>query len=191
MTDDLASLPFLTDAAAPPTANGGASRRCRRHEWGDGQLTIAGTNRACLRCGAIRDEAKSRTNRNNRKRGNRTSHDLAAYLGGRDVEPLKLPWDVEARGCRIQSKRLADRPSRAAIEGLLDYIRRHGGAELPAYFDIRPAQRLTSGRIFVTYRDWVAWHGWPMPTGADLLTSGEALLVLPLPIFRDLHVGLS
>ena len=126
-------------------------------------------------------------NRRNRKRGNRTSHDLAAYLGGRNVEALKLPWDVEAAGARIQSKRLKARPSVAEIVKLVAYI--DAGPSLRALYWVGAGQRVASGHVFVLLREWVGEHGWAGPSGASFLSAGEIVIELPVALFREMRGG--
>lgn len=185
IVNDLDSMPF--DGLMDPRYERPIlvqPRKCRRHDWDSG---------LCRRCGHIASLVSARRNRNNRKRGNRTSHELAVYLGGRNVEALKLPWDVEGLGYRLQSKRLADEPSLASVAR---YIR---AIEAPAdtlrgFYHVGARQRLASGTVWCLYPEWVAWHGWDFPAHAGLASwvgrdEGAVLIELPLPVFRDLHVG--
>ena len=180
----LADLPF-DNPDSQPTVNGAKGRRCTRHEWWhrvEGDVT----DDVCVHCGAVRDPTVSRTNRNNRKRGNRTSHDLAAYLSGRNVEALKLPWDVEACGARIQSKRLAQRPSISAIVGLIEYI--GTGPALRALYWVGAGQRVSSGRIYVLWPEWHGEHGWLVSEGAGIHLSAKGLVLeLPVAAFREIR----
>ena len=124
-------------------------------------------------------------NKRNRQRGNRTSHDLAAYLGGRNVEALKLPWDVEACGARIQSKRLAQRPSISAIVGLLEYL--GTGPALRALYWVGAGQRVASGRIYVLLPEFVGEHGWTPPDGAVVHVGRAYVLEGPVSVFREMR----
>jgi len=163
VTSDLDSLPWHYPSEA--TRNGATGRRAKPEP----------------------DPVRQRRNKNNRKRGNRTSHDLAVYLGGRNVEALKEPWDVEACGSRIQSKRLASRPSLAAIIALLFRITVHAD-ELRAVFYIGSNQRLASGRIFLLLDEWVEEHSWHAPDGSVLhVTNGTYVLELPVAVFREVR----
>lgn len=62
-------------------------RKCRRHEWEP--LMIHATSQGpvpsditrCARCGAIKDEARSRRGRNNRSRGNAIEREVCKLLG--------------------------------------------------------------------------------------------------------------
>ena len=63
------------------------------------------------------------------------------------MEALKEPWDVEACGARIQSKRLAQRPSLNAIVALIEYI--DAGPSLRALYWVGAGQRVSSGRVFL------------------------------------------
>ena len=161
---DLDSLPF--DYPSEPTLNVTTRRRWQRNPNPDPIIA----NR----------------NKRNRRRGNRTSHDLAAYLGGRNVEALKEPWDVEACGARIQSKRLAQRPSVNAIVGLIEYI--DAGPALRALYWVGAGQRVASGRIFVLLSEWVGEHGWAPVAGTAVIHAGRAyVLEMPVAAFRDLR----
>ena len=161
---DLDALPF--DYPSEPTVNVTTRRRWQRNPNPDPIIA----NR----------------NKRNRRRGNRTSHDLAAYLSGRNVEALKLPHDVEACGARIQSKRLAQRPSISAIVGLIEYI--GAGPALRALYWVGAGQRVSSGRIYVLLPEFVAEHGWTPPDGA-VVHVGRFAYVLEMPVaaFRDLR----
>ena len=187
---DLDDHDLFTPTPANPAA---APRKCRRHQWlpaWDLPAFDAARGRPphkfCASCGAIRDDEVARRNRRNRQRGNRTSADLAAYLGGRNVEALKLPWDVEVPGARIQSKRLAVEPSRAAVRGFIDAI--DASDALRAFYLVRPGQRLASGIVTVFLEEWVAWHGWSLPDATVQITAGTPLLTLGVDVFRDWHV---
>ena len=131
------------------------------------------------------DPVKVRTNRNNRARGNATSRKLAAYLSGRNVEALKEPWDVEACGARIQSKRLVQRPSLNAIVGLIEYI--DAGPALRALYWVGAGQRVSSGRIYVLLPELVGEHGWTPPDGAVVHVGRAYVLEIPVAAFRDLR----
>ena len=151
----------------------------------DSPATVNVTTRRRWQRNPNPDPVKVRTNRNNRKRGNRTSHDLAAYLGGRNVEALKLPHDVEACGARIQSKRLAQRPSLNAIVGLIEYI--GVGPSLRALYWVGAGQRVSSGRVFLLLPELVGEHGWTPPDGAVVHAGRAYILELPVSAFRELR----
>ena len=156
----------LMNATTPPTNNGGSSRRAK---------------------GPV-DPVVAKRNKRNRKRGNRTSADLAKYLGGWNVEGAQLPWDVETKGARIQSKREAANMTANRALGLLQYI--DASQALRVLFHVAPRQRLASGTVYCLYREWVGWYGWTTPPHSWLVaTKGEPLIAMPLPTFRDIHVG--
>jgi hypothetical protein len=127
-------------------------------------------------------------NRRNRARGKSTSAELAKYLGGQNVEGMLWPHDVQGQGYRIQSKRDTRGRSPFEIRRLIDAIT-GGGSWMRGVYLVVPRVRLTSGRIYVDFEEWVAWHGWDLPPGTRLLNAGTPLLELPLPLFRDLHVN--
>lgn len=174
-----------------------APRKCRRHDWVldkadpmyEGMYPAWMCRQVCAHCGKPKDAARTRTNHNNAKRGNRTSRDLASFLGAQweDVERKHLPWDVQG-AARIQSKREARQPGVARVLGLLRYI--PPSEHLRAVFFVGAGQRLASGRIFAILEEYVAERGWSLPTDARLLLAGDTALVeLPLPTFRDLFSG--
>lgn len=133
------------------------------------------------------DPAIQRRNRRNKANGRGTSRDLAAYLGGRNVELLGLPWDVEAGGFLIQSKRDAEGMGPRRVLRLLAAIGARN--DVAAVFHVAPRARLTSGRLWLRLAEWVAEHGWSLPPDAQLVNAGEPLIALPLATFRDLHLG--
>ena len=214
MTD----LPFLTDGAAPANPAASGPRKCYRHQWESlprefrrglrctkcrqdwtyvdlwqtdyvcGNCSAPLSDTACARCGKAKAPAAtvSRVRRAS-ARGFRTSADLAAYLGGQNVDKLGWPWDVQGRGYRIQSKRLADRPGPREMFRLLDAIP-YRADELGAVYYVAPRKRLTSGVVITIASEWQAWH-WT-PEDACVITGGPVnLLEMPLPTFRDLHIG--
>ena len=198
----LDDLPFTTDGAAPANPAAPGPRKCYRHDWrenrGHPYTDAAGAEYApgdllgyvCARCGKVKADAAvvSRVRRAS-ARGFRTSADLAAYLGGQNVDKLGWPWDVQGRGYRIQSKRLADRPSAAALARLIEAIP-VDAETIRAVFYVGPRARLTSGLVTVNLRDWADWHDWLIPQDArPFHTAGRLLLEMPLPTFRDIHIG--
>ena len=151
----------------------------------DSPATVNVTTRRRWQRNPNPDPAIVDRNRRNRRRGNRTSHDLAAYLGGRNVEALKLPHDVEACGARIQSKRLAQRPSLNAIVALIEYI--DAGPSLRALYWVGAGQRVSSGRVFLLLPELVGEHGWTPPDGAVVHVGRAYVLELPASAFRELR----
>ena len=103
MTDLPFSLP-----EADPTAIERPPRKCVRHDWAE-DMTIGGIEPVyrCARCGAVKDPARSRRNRNNGRRGRSDELTVARLLGGEKVGQLNLPWDVVVPGyLRAQAKQL-------------------------------------------------------------------------------------
>lgn len=186
----LDDLDLFTPTPATPT---GARRRPHRHSW---RLTetmpddsrVLEWSEVCRMCKAVRDEAITRRNRRNKANGRGTSRDLAAYLGGRNVELLGLAWDVEAGGCCIQSKRDAQPCGPVRALGLVDYVASRCGMSVPVLFHVAPRARLTSGRVWMRLEQWVREHGWQLPPDARLHTPGP-LMEVPLSTFRDWHIG--
>lgn len=140
-------------------------RKCRRHEW---QLIVEHGIRSggyrCARCSAIRDEERSRRNRNNRKRGNAAEPIAAKVVGGRAVGPLKLPWDVEMPGyARLQVRKYATPESLRKIAAELARI--GSGAEMPGYIWIQPGR---GGERLIVFRldDFAERHGIPTEDAA-------------------------
>jgi hypothetical protein len=125
MTDDLA-------------ANLGSQRlagevRRHRHVWSYWP-TSNPNERASLptcRCGAIKDEARSRRGRTARARGNRRELELAKALGGVKVGHHGGPEDVRAGLLNVQSKVRAGSAFPSWMARELDKLPRTGG-RLPA-----------------------------------------------------------
>lgn len=96
-------------------------RKCF-HRWVPGDM-MGLSQPSCVRCGKLKDEVRSRRNRNNGKRGRSDELTVAKMLGGRKVGQLNLPWDVEVPGyARVQCKRLDRWPSVAKVIEWLDAI---------------------------------------------------------------------
>ena len=101
MTD---TLPF--DYPSPATPTGAVGKRCRRHDWlweslsqgteswVPGHFTDCIQRTRCLRCGAIRDEARARRGRTNRRAGNDAERAIAKAYGGRRTGQYGGPDDV-------------------------------------------------------------------------------------------------
>lgn len=158
MADD---LPF-TAPDTPPNLGAPAPKRCRRHEW-----FITPEGWLCIRCGKPKDEAASRQNRNNRKRGGKAELDVAKTLNARKMGPLGLPWDVEHAGwIRLQVKKLARRPSLSEIIGWLDQI--PVGAEMRGVALIEAAGQGVRGRRFLVLDldEFAEHHGDPVEKAA-------------------------
>lgn len=187
MTD----LPFDYPDAASANPAAPQPRKCRRHDWGL-RVIDHGTVEACFRCSRVKaDIATVSRVRRASARGFRTSADLAKYLGGQNVDKLGWPWDVQGTGYRIQSKRLADRPSLRAMVALLEAIPFRNDT-LRAVFYVPPRARLTSGLVICWLREWVDWHNWAVPQEARIVHGAAGtLLELPLPVFRDAHIGVA
>ena len=187
----LDDLPFSTDGAAPANPAAPGPRKCYRHDWRAESIAVNDQHvETCARCGKVKADAAivSRVRRAS-ARGFRTSADLAAYLGGQNVDKLGWPWDVQGRGYRIQSKRLAVRPSAAALARLIEAIP-VDAETIRAVFYVGPRARLTSGLVTVNLRDWADGHDWLIPQDArPFHTAGRLLLEMPLPTFRDIHIG--
>lgn len=158
MTD----LPFTYPDTAPATGTG-STRKCRRHDWAEMLVTIGTLETkiiGCRRCPAIRDEAKARTNRNNRKRGTSDELRVAEIVGGRKVGPLGLPWDVEVEGyLRLQAKKVDRRPSLNEVVKWLDGI--PAGPELRGVTlaDTPGPGRKTRRLVVFDLTEFAGWHG--------------------------------
>lgn len=126
-------------------------------------------------------------NRRNRARGKSTSAELAKYLGGQNVEGMLWKHDVQGDGFRLQSKRDSIGRSPAMMARLIESID-YGKGWLRGLYLVTPGKRLTSGIVVVGLREWTEWHGWDLPEGR-LLHAGAPLLVIALPVFRDVHVN--
>lgn len=185
----MTNLPFDYADAAPANPAAPQPRKCRRHDWGL-RVIDHETVEACFRCGKVKADIAivSRVRRAS-LRGFRTSADLAKYLGGQNVDKLGWPWDVQGTGYRIQSKRLAERPGHRAMVALIEAIPFRNDA-LRAVFYVPPKARLTSGLVICGLKEWVEWHNWAIPQDARIAHGAAGPLVeLPLPIFRDMHIG--
>lgn len=164
-------------------------RPCKKHAW-ERFTVLAGPNEGlsqtrCSRCGTGKDFAVVRQNRQNRRRGNGTSAQLAEYLHIEDVERKKLPWDVQGSTLRLQSKRDLLKRGPVAAMALIVAIPRFDG--LRGLFHVNPGQRLTSGSLTFVLEEWVSERGWTLPPYCALsIAVGTALVTMPLSVFADL-----
>lgn len=126
-------------------------RKCRRHQWRDG---------LCLRCPAVKDEARSRRNKNNGKRGRSDELTVAKLIGGRKVGPLGLPWDVEIPGyLRLQAKKLGAWPSINEVIRWLDAMPAGNELRGVTLADTPGAGTPTRRLLIVDLGDFARWHG--------------------------------
>jgi hypothetical protein len=108
---DLDDIPFQPDDDWPPAVVVEREpRKCRRHEWvvnssWNGGPTDEPPIVQCVRCNAIRDEARARRGKTSRNRGNAYEREVAAILGGRRVGQYGDQVDVEVPDwLRVQCK---------------------------------------------------------------------------------------
>lgn len=156
--DDIPGLMEPTTAATGV----GVARKCRRHEWAivpnmRAEATDGADTFRCRRCLVIRDAARARLGRNNRKRGNAEELTVARRVGGRKVGPLGQPWDVEMPGyARLQVRKYATPESLRKIAAELARI--GSGAEMPGYVWVEPGR---GGERLIVFRlaDFAERHG--------------------------------
>ena len=118
----------------------------------------------CARCGAVKDPARSRRNRNNGRRGRSDELTVARLLGGEKVGQLNLPWDVVVPGyLRAQAKQLDSWPSIAKVIEWLDAI--PAGAEMRAVTlaDTPGPGRRTRRLIVLDLGEFAERHGRETP----------------------------
>lgn len=168
---DLDALPFHDPDESPPVRNGATGRpKCKRHDY---EGTMFTDEPKCIRCGQPQDLDASRRGRSNRNRGNRAELAVARMIpGARKMGPLGLPWDVEVGAyARLQVKKLAHRPSLAAIARLIRAIP-DTGDRLRGFVWVEAAGQGKRGEVVVWFdwAEWVQWHGWREPVGPALVT---------------------
>jgi len=166
----LADLPVT-----PPTLAGahGKPAKCRRHVWVADYTSVmekyvngvyvglVGTPAPrCSRCGAVRDEARSRRGRNARKRGNGLQAKAAKAAGIANIGALGLPedagkstdWLVLQVKSGLGYPKNLDRWLRA-LTATADQLRGVVYVETPG--PGRKAKRL----IVLDYEEFLAWFG--------------------------------
>lgn len=151
-------------------------RGCRHPRWKrKGDL--------CELCGRTVDAVATRRNRNNRSRGGKAELVIAKELGGRKVGPLGLPWDVEWAATRLQVKKLAKRPSRNSVAGLIEAIP-FSADQLRGFVWIEAAGQGKRGIREASFsaNEWAMWHG---PVEADKF----GLVSMPFDDFIAVHGG--
>ena len=86
-------------------------RKCKRHEWQLGEWqTLPGPDAirfreaSCVRCGKLKDEARSRRGRTSRNRGNAYERNVAARLGVKRVGQYGGQEDVAGDWIAVQVK---------------------------------------------------------------------------------------
>lgn len=168
MTDDLGWPTPLTPAnpAAP------ASRKCSRHLWDAG---------VCARCDRVKDETVAKRNKNNKSRGGREEATIAMLIGGRKVGPMGWPWDVETNSCRLQVKKLAERPSLNAIGDLILAIPfRTDSLRGFVWSKAGGRGKRTERQVYVVRNEWVEWHGYEFSDSLRLIS-------MDIQGFVDIH----
>jgi hypothetical protein len=160
------NLPFDYADESDAALTGAVGRKCHRHSWAldwylpddaDPSERSLSARAVCRKCRAVRDDARSRTGRNNRKRGNAAELDVARLLGGNKMGPLGLPWDVEMPGyARLQVRKLANPPSLRKVIVALNAI---GASDaMPGYIWVEPGR---GGERLIVLRlaDFAERHG--------------------------------
>lgn len=171
-----------------------SNRKCRRHDWAgrifedeyaslDGVVALPdgrkvtltpGTNSlivprptpgyACLRCGAVKDEVRSRRGRTSRRAGNDAERQIAKLLGGKRTGQFGGPDDVTVGELFvIQSKAGGWFTERVWAE--LQKLPRTGGRVPLLIVSDRPGSGHRTRRyVVVAIDDWISLHG---PDGVE------------------------
>jgi hypothetical protein len=138
----------------PATANGGSTRKCRRHDW----VTYLGAEPSCTRCGAIRDDARVRRGKSARRLGGDQERAFEREHGPTKIGERGDPVDHIGRLGKYQVK-----STRGEVPARLRRIARMDGL----YGDRTPilverfvhAGRKTETFLTVRLADWQAIHG--------------------------------
>jgi hypothetical protein len=151
MSDTMREVQALVDAATP--------RQCRRHRWVE-DVTLAGLapQYRCKQCGAVRDEALRKRNRNNRQRGGAFERYVATQTGGRRTGPLLGRDDVIVDAfAAIQTKKDTRLSLNAARTYLADLARTYP-SRVPLVVHAEPGKN-RGAVVILLLSDWVALHG--------------------------------
>lgn len=147
----------------PPTGNGGSTRKCRRHEWAVNDAWDGGAPsppiHQCVRCNAVRDEARQRRGKTARQRGNGYEREVAAKLGGRRVGQFGDQVDVDVPGyLRLQCKNGGAFPER--LDRWLRAIPVEAGLLRAVVIGDAPGPGHKRRSLIVFDLDeWASWHG--------------------------------
>ena len=161
---DLSTLPW-TGADSPATVNVTTRRKCRRHEWegaytySDGRV-IDVENPRCLRCGAIKNPAVSRTNRGNHPRGNAKERAWCRRLAFDHVGQFKGIADGQDAMFIGQLKTRATGSFPGWMTDELDKLAKLGTGKTPILGVVEspgPGRR-ERRLVVVDEADWIALH---------------------------------
>ena len=152
------------DATTPANPAAPKPKKCYRHAWLLTQGYYGNENDisiyVCDRCHEVKDEVRSRRNKNNGKRGRSDEAKVAAILGGRKVGPMNWPWDVELEGyMRAQAKQLDRWPSMNEIIKWLDAIPAGDYLRAVTLADTPGAGKRTSRYIVIQLDEFARFHG--------------------------------
>jgi hypothetical protein len=158
----VADLPF--DYPSPANPGAAPPRRCRRHWWvciRDVDVNTGGFLPdwwRCARCGAIRDEGKARTGRNNAKRGKRIQRERIVGLGGQNLPGNKPGHDGIGLAFSYESKSGGFFSER--VWRVLQAIPRLGDQSAVLIVTDTPGPgRRARSYVVVEYDEWRALHG--------------------------------
>jgi hypothetical protein len=166
MSSDLDALPFNDGTERPALST--ATVRRHRHRWvhadrwfdtEDGERTYEHVW-ACEGCGRLKDEARSRRGRNNRKRGNRHEREWAKRLGLRRVGQYGETADGRNEMFAGQSKSLATGAFPGWMTNELTKLRAAHPELVPLLGVLEATGGHGQGRRLVVMEeaDWVALH---------------------------------
>jgi hypothetical protein len=144
--------------SALPTPNGVAPK-CKRHRWDRTLRPVA-----CARCGRVRDEARSRSGRNARSRGNRHELRVARAFGGVKVGHHGGPEDVRVGMFVVQVKYYATARFPAWMDNELKKLPRTDG-RVPLLVVAESAGQGRKGRAIAVLDlgDMIDLHGEVVP----------------------------
>jgi hypothetical protein len=157
----VADLPF--DYPSPANPGAAPQRRCRRHQWASflrpTDLDVISERRdECVRCGAIRDEGKARTGRNNAKRGKRIQRERIVGLGGQNLPGNKPGHDGIGLAFSYESKSGGFFSER--VWRVLQAIPRLGDQSAVLIVTDTPGPgRRARSYVVLEYGEWKALHG--------------------------------
>jgi hypothetical protein len=142
--------------AAPTLAGAPTERRCRRHRWGIGGVSLAVH---CLTCGKEQDEARSRRGKSSRRLGNDGERRSEKRYGFVKVGEFGGITDLQGKTTKVQQK-----TSRMAApikwKGIFAQLEQVADGRMPAILlsFVRPG--VPSDDYFIVRgKDWLDWRG--------------------------------
>lgn len=161
--NDLDALLATTEPEPVTSVSTATPRRCKRHQW---KVTVVDDwgpynvhGYACLRCGTVKDEARSRRGRSSRRLGNDQERRAEKRYGWEKIGERGEKTDLRGRMFKVQQK-ASRRPTPALFRDVFAGLdaTRDGRVPLLLLSYVRAGVG-TEDFIVVRGSDWLELHG--------------------------------